>query len=724
MKNQKVILIAALVSLAGSFLRCTLPDSIEPVEWNMHVELPVMDRKIPIRDIMALKPRMKLPNDTFSPGDTLAIVNTDKLEYAFEQNLITSDSVVLRKTLGAYTLGEMSPVEISFPVSAGLPHGCSPDQGLPAGTIVSLSRKNIGIEGVSMARFDETSPELNLTVVNGSTSGGMEEIAVALLDSSDAVAVVYVPYLHPGEKRTMKIPVAGKCVRSPVAVAISISLKEGTVIRASDRLDIIFSLTGLVVSEALIEDRLIDYSSTISGELPISDSLQIEKIETEKSILSLHLATPLQCKMKVHCTLKSSGYFDEEMNRAPDPSAAALHDICLFDTLVTFFDSCPRGLHFPLREVALFPEWDHAKAHSTVGCRFGMEIVHDNGLLHYRKNDEVFIKIHPVSLPFKRINGKFMRTIGRKAYTSVNSGLTVTDTNLKRLQKALTFSAAHLTFDLDPGLPQGCSIDSLRVQATMKPSDCTNDSAILVRTLTGLAHGSRHRAAMDFGNLFNRWPDEFTFDLRLMLPAGTGFMVENRIDRLIELGRILKFEPKLSWQSVIPLCWNAREQALLEMEKTVVRFTGDQFDLLGRLRNPEVRIILNVVNNTNVTCRIFGLGSPKRSEGELLRYPDSLIGSDTHLPETLFRVTGSNGVALAPRNNVSLNEVALDSGCIATLLHGEECVIRWFLLVFPGETDALMADDFLQIKSVCIIKGTGTTDMLASPQQDGTGFPG
>lgn len=251
----------------------------------------------------------------------------------------------------------------------------------------------------------------------------------------------------------------------------------------------------------------------------------------------------------------------------------------------------------------------------------------------------------------------------------------------------------------------------------MRAGNSSNDSVELVQTLTGLTSGSHHFAEMEFGKLFNHWPDTFTFDVQLLLPPGTGFVIENKRGPFGNPGTTLRFSPKLVWKSLVPLCWKVNEKSVVELEKTAIQFTDGQLDLLGRLEDPEVKIMLKICNNSNITCTVAAIGAPLTHERELLAYPDSLAGAVQlagGLPENLFTFTGSSGITLAPRNEISISEMTFDSSCINAFVHGQECVIRWFLLVLPGETDALMKDDFIQVDATGIVEGKSSTEVLTA----------
>ncbi|HEX2959163.1 MAG TPA: hypothetical protein VHO70_20180 [Chitinispirillaceae bacterium] len=720
MRNQVLRIHLGIAVLLLVNIICTLPQNVDPVEWKMHVEFPVIQQKILIRDILNQDGMKGFPYAAAGAGDTMTCMREEQIEYTFEQPLGSTDSFEVRQTLGVSTIQGMPPVKLSLPVISGMPLSYKAGSKLKEATQVSISRKTCRVEGVAMVRFDENSPGLTITLTNNATQCEMDDIVMALMDSADAIAVLHMAHLDAGASKTVTVPVAGKCLKSPVAFALSVSLPEGAVVNVTDLLTLYFSFNGLTISEAYIEDRFIKQFSTLYAELPLSDSLKIEHIETDETILEFLVESSAQLKLRVRGSLSSvvppgGKGSTHAVFTGVDKESAHLTSNELFtvDTLVASVDAQRCRMNVPLRALVLNPGWDNQKNRSTIGCTFTIGIIGENKMIHFRKQDEIRMVLYPICFPLKKCTGQCIKPLVQTESTGVNSGLLVEDKNIQKVQKSLVFNSARLKFDLDPGLPDGCRLDSMLIKTVMRSEKSSNDSVELVMTLTDLTSGSHHCAEMEFGKLLNHWPDKFTFDVRLLLPPGTGFVVENNPDSSGNSGKALRFSPKLVWKSLVPLCWKVNEKTVIELEKTVVNFTDKQLDMLTTLEEPEMKIILKICNKSNITCTVAAIGAPLTHENELFAYPDSLIGRALlDLPEHLFTFTGTNGVTLSPRNEISITEMTFDKSCINAIVRGQECVIRWFLMVFPGETDALMKDDYIQVDATGVVEGKSSTEVL------------
>ncbi|MBN1603290.1 MAG: hypothetical protein JW915_16900 [Chitinispirillaceae bacterium] len=720
LNNISIRLIFMIITI--HLLECSLPDVVEPAEWMMHVEFPLTDQKISIGSILSQKPISDLQYDSSGSGDTLLCVRSDSVEYTFEQQVGFVDSAEFSQQLGTFTLDRMKPVTVQLKITDNIEMWDKPALLLYNGVTLSHSEKNITIDGVSYIMFDESSPDLEITLFNQTAHCDLDDLVIAMLDHDDVLAVVHVPHITVKEKVTVKVPVAGKKIRSPFSLALSALIPGGTIVHESDQVSISISFNKMVVSEAEIEDIFVNYNTSIAGIIPIADSLKIDHLETDNVALELNVRSPARLKMKLSASFYNSqdreilqpemNNFVRNVRNAPvDPSSYMFKG----DTITALLDSNFCSLYLPIGAMQLFPGFDKRSSYSTIGCAFNFTIVHEGNRIRFNKKDHFSLKARFKNLPLKRIKAAFLKKLECSGTTAVNSGLSTTDENMIRLQNTLTFKTARLELDLDPGMIEGCSLDSIQVQAVMKTPEYISDSVVLTQTLTDITYASHHTAMMDFTSLFNRWPDTFTFDVKLLLPKGTGFKID-RMDKNYEiLNTTLSMKPVLKWKVVVPLCWKIDETTCFELEKTEITLTEEQISAAKKIKNPSLKIMMNIFNQTNLSSRMYALGAVKGNIESLMGFPDSLKNSDYFSGESdhaFFSVTGKEGIVLAPRNNVSLNEVIFDAQTVKDILDDGHCVIRWFLFLNPASEDALKTTDYIMLKAGGMIDGIGNTDLL------------
>ncbi len=88
------------LGVAGSFLvfSCSLPSDSETAQWEMFVEVPVVEKKFMAKDLLPeeLSEGLRLNyGDSTGMIDTITIVKEDTLTYTMQRELISTDTSIL-----------------------------------------------------------------------------------------------------------------------------------------------------------------------------------------------------------------------------------------------------------------------------------------------------------------------------------------------------------------------------------------------------------------------------------------------------------------------------------------------------------------------------------------------------------------------------------------------------------------------------------------------------
>lgn len=724
MKPSAISTLALLSFTFQSLLTCSLPETIEPAHWKMHLELPLISQTIPVGNLLQKGADYGLgfgPSDTAISGDTIAIIRTDSLSYAFEQKIETPASSTLEQRLGVAMLQRMPQISIAFGLEQALPKSCRQGTALPPGTTLSLSEKGYMIPGVQSVSIDESSPPLTLTVVNRSGSLYMENIVIALMDKSDAAGAVHISSLPPHAIKTAVVSIAGKNLITPIALAVCVTLTKGSQIHPDDTLDIRFSFNNQVISEAVLNDTLIDFAAQLSGTIPLADSVKFDRIELGATTIGCEIKCPAQLKLEVTAAftgMEEPDTFNTALQHTKR-TARLEEDLCststnlIRDTLFKLPGTSNGTLRVPLRKQCLYPFWNMRTQQSAIHYHFSIHSIPDGRMIHYRKNDLLKLQIQPVHFPIKRIDGCVTKSFSQTGTFKVNAGLAPTTSTAYVLQQALQFHKARLDVNIAPGLSPGSTLDSLALSITMRDQHGSSTPAATKQMLCAMTSFSHHLACMDFTGVFNTWPDTIIFDTRLTLPAGTAlsfFNADSENDHSVPL---FKLNPALIWKAAVPLCWKVTDTVHIELEKSTLSPDTTQLQWLNALDEPRVRVLIDVQNETNLGIRLFALGASGKHEKDLLacsiENARRIITADT-LHEQLFSLLGKNGIRLQPRNShtldtVQFNELLTD----AFFGYGRFC-IRWFLDIPTSSTDALLATDFIKLSASGSIDGIGHTN--------------
>jgi hypothetical protein len=727
---SKTILLALFATAISLLLSCSLPENIEPAQWKMHLEIPVVDRKIPVGTMLPPDPfegyTVNL-GDSIAPADTITLTKTDSMAYDLQQPLGTTDATIFTKTLGPCKIQNMALINFSLQLKSCLPRSQPCNVPFASPLTLSLPQTQYKINEIQSITFDETSPPFDITVTNFSESVDLENTVITLLNESEAVAVIQIAHMPAGSSRVVSVAVAGKSLQSTITFAVGTTLAQGSVVRTNDRLEIQFSLNNLVVSEAVLKDNLIEYSCPLSGDIVIADSLQIKKIAINHTFLECEISSPARLKMEIKGTFDNIGrhsFSDSGGNLGPkwparEFDAKDVSELFILDTLFEQPGNAQSNLTIPIRAMTLYPSWDPLTEKSFIVCRFDVRSLPDGRMVHFSKSDELSIKILPFRFPFISAEGCLLKPIDQSTTVNIKTGLASSSLFVNSLHHSLYFQSARLRFDVNTGLSQGNSIDSMLVSVTMKDKRGNEDSAMVTKKISGLYAGCRPEATMDFTGVFNRWPDTLAFDTRLIVPSGTGISLFNPNYGGIDSAPFIRFNPVLTWTVTIPLCWKVIDTLRVELDKTEIKLENEQLKWLQNLKEPRVRILLDVTNQTSLNFSLFAIAAASVNSEELMSFPDSLIGVDgfeSRLSGRLFSIFDHGGLQLSRRGGQSAATVTLDNRGVGAFLSPGPCVIRWFIIAPTKDAGAILATDYCTLKATGIIDGIGYTDTLPSFQ--------
>jgi hypothetical protein len=706
--KRSIIIAWGLIWAGHQFLSCSLPEDVAPAQWKMHVEIPVVDRSVSVRDLVAIDSvsGYKIDwGDSATIGDTVAVTRTDSMAYAFVQPLGTTGATVFARTLGPCGIRNLPPVELFASLRDDFTGDCPLNSPSPSSVTLSMPERRCELYGIQSLTFDETSAPLSVTVTNGSDRADLEKIDIALESEGIAAGAVHIASLPARMSVVVPVQVAGKSLKSPLSLRVGVTLCQGSVVRWNDRLKLSFSLNGMMLSQAVIKDYFLDYSGQLSGDLPVADSFRLDKIETGRTFLDCEIGNPAALRMEMRCAIGNQG------QRGCDEGAG---EETIVDTLFRLPDKTVCSQILPLGAMTLLPSWNPDSSKSYVGCRLNVRSLPDGRMLRFNKNDRLTLTIKPFRFPLISAQGRLYKRIEQANILPIKAGLAASAGVANSLRNALYFQSARLRFDFIPRLSRGNTIDSLLVNVTMKDSR-GGDSAMLVQKLTGIEPASRHCAVMDFTGVFNRWPDTVLFKTRVILPRGTGISLFNPNSGGSVASSFLAFNPVLTWAVSVPLCWKVVDTLRIDLGKNEIAIENEQLKWIRKLRNTRVKILVDVENQTNLNAEIIALAAAAAHKEELMSFPDSLIGTggfERNRFGHVFPIFDQGGLRLSPRGGRSHVSVTLDDRGVDAFVSQNSGIIRWFVVAPSKNSGALLSGDYFSLKATGMIEGVGNTDTL------------
>jgi hypothetical protein len=724
MKVTAFLLAICVILFTLLLSRCSLPEDIEPVRWNMHLEVPIIDEHLTIDDVVPGGSLAGLTvdfGDTAVSRDTVSITRSDSLQYTIEKQLGSTDTSEILKTFGPLSLKNTPPVDVVLGLGTDLPLDAPLEVALPAAVTLSKSQEKI-LDGIQQIRVDESSPMLSVVVTNLSEGAALKDVYIFLSSGADTVGIVYVPLLHALASGIVPISIAGRYIYSQMTIAATVTVTAGSVVRSVDGLRVAFSLDNQAIAEAVISDSCIDYSDMLEGTLTIADSLRIDAIDIDSALLYCEMYNPACLKLEVVGTLHNAWALDysesldlqqaEQLTGDLDSSAFAGE--IFRDTLFRSGDPVS-GLTVPIRSMRVFPLWKPDSLKSFVSYCFKVTALPDGRTISFNKDYQFLVRLIRDQFPFIRIGGEFVKGTERSFSINRRVGFEWKPSITDSLKKSLRFESGYIHLDFVPGLPPGSYIDSLLVRTTISHEDTLYEPVVFEENLTAIEPGSHYTATLDLTDLLNAWPDSIRFDTRLIIPPCSKVTLYNSKDEFGGLASALSIDLTLHWSVDMPFSWEIADTVRTELEPTTFSFQAAELDWVKDLRNPRVKVVINADNRTNLHFILFGIGASVMYRDKLDDLPEKMVGTDKleeYIGDHLFSLFDNDGLCLKPRGETTDEILMIDRRGIDAMLSEEKCCIRWFLIIPAGETDALMATDYLDLRATGIIDGTGNSDSL------------
>lgn len=701
-------------------LTCSLPSDIEPVKWNMHLEIPVTTRHYTAYDLIDQNFGDEM---SLQVGDTVSLFKSDSFRIETVHPLIASDTSMVNEALGSRPLQNTPQVNFFF---GFLDETNSSSSSAIINSPVSFSRTDTkNIDGIRSVTIDSSSPDLNIKINNNSSGVNLTDVTISLLDKHSFVITSFDTLLISSKTNfTLPVNICGKTLHDVVSVTLKATIPAGSTINSQDGLGVSFNLDGMRVSEATLLDSKISYSDTFSGTLNLSDSFKIEIVDLENAVLSCQIENPCAFKTLISGVLDNAWDYEFSINHKLD-SLEQLKNISdssffagnvIYDTIFKRQSDLFHTALITLNDIRLFPSWDRDSGKSFLKYRYKVKAIPDGRWINFKKTDQIIFKLTTSAFPFMKIKGSVLNTIVENFSDSQNISFDWNEAIVDSLKKSFRFQNAMMKLSFIPDLPRQSSIDSLKLSMYLSGNSEKSDPVTLVKKICNIKSDTLYYENVNITNLLNDWSDTLLIKTKFVMPKGTGLTLHNRRNNNGHYSSSLSINVTVGCALKIPLSWQITDTIFTELDPSSFSLEADNMEWVNKIQNPEVYVYLKALNNTNVSFNLYALCASDRHKDLLMSVPDSLLY--THNPQiggkNLFWLFGDKGLELKPRGTINNITVKFDKRATDAFLAGNECHIRWFLVIPSSNPDALTKKDFLDLTAISIIKGVGNTDSLFS----------
>lgn len=703
---------------------CSLPSDSETAQWQMHVEVPVIDKHFAAKDLLPKELGEGLQivyGDSTGGSDTVSLVKEDTLTYFMKRELVSTDTSFLEEKMGAVTLTNTPPVNLKFNLTNKDIRNEIDVITLPSTQTIDQSQ-NKTLTGISSVTIDETSPPLQITLKNDAAQADLHNVGVTLSSGGIMIGTIAIPLLSATTAQTENVPMAGKIFFNAITVSIEATLNEGTIIHADDGLAVSFSLDNQVASDAELIDSMIIYSDTLTGTIGLADGIMLDAIDLEEARLHCEIKNPVLIRVFLDACIDDAWERDyvKSLNIDEKKQLTAITDSSHYVGKIiadTLFRSATRtNTSFPiiLNRMRLFPGWNPDSSKSFLSYKYGITSIPDGRNIHYNKDFVFSFKLTPDKFPLIRIKGSLIDPIEESFSSEQNVGFGWQSSIIDSLKKHFRFNAAEIAFDFKPNLPPQSTIDTLKMHIALS-TNTSPDSTVIDKQIIKISADSLYKEGLSITNLLNSWPDSIHFSSQLIVPEMTPLILHNFKNSNNNYNNTLDVGVNVHWKLSIPLSWAILDTLVTELEMSTIEPDLEDIEFINKLQNKRIVLNLEANNNTVFNFVLYAVCGSKKFAKELNAFPAEMVYKKQalrYLGDHLFTLFGQNGLELSPRGQSGTATIQLDEKGLNAILSGEKCLVRWFLVMPASAPDAFTVNDYLDLKASASVEGVGRADSL------------
>jgi hypothetical protein len=680
-------------------------------------------------------------SDSSRPGDTIFLTARDSTALEFDRQLFTLDSGYVKRTLGALTIQNSTPVHALLALNfAGR---------LDTGFSLPFHQSSVQtIKGVYSVLFDSACPLLPVTVKNTCARASMKSLSVWISDNDVEVTSGPITALSPGDSAVILMPIAGKSLDSTIVIGVDgmVSVGEGT-FAAEEGIDIVIPFDGMTIGRAVVIDSLLRLSERYEQPVGLSDTFRIDYIDLDTGIVdyAIRSTTPVNLLISGAILNAWDMLLCKERNITEGSMIAALTtasdsaDTTLYrggitiDTLGRHGETENRG-RFTFGPARLFARWNPVIGRSEVDYRFSVSLLPVGRRVTLDKNDRFEADLKPVRFPFVALNGTFQYPLRQSGdpvgfSTEMPWKKSITDS----LRNKLAFTSVVAPIELRLNASCSTRIDSARLDIKIaEPETSAAPACTTSIALSDLADNATRTLNVEFSDIINRFPDSLIFSCGYMFPAGTRLFLANERDARGGYRNDLRLRANVTFGLRIPLDWKLKDTAVVILEDSRVDLDSSlkKFDVLEDL---EISLAIRIDNRTNFSGILYALAAADADSQALLALREDQIEPArcaTPGGDKFINLLGDHGLLLPSRRTKDgpaaeggfagddtamrdVSIVALSASSVEGILAARKIHIRWKLVLPAKSSDALTNGDSFTVESSFRIQGVMTAHTLA-----------
>jgi|GEM_PF-3390399 len=710
---MKLLQIAALIIVIALYLSCTSVSPDDSLSWQVNYTLPLLNERLTV-SMLGLK-SLNIIDDSTRFGDTLFITRSDTLKREYTSTIFSPPVDYDTWYTGLPVLNRLKKIESTM-------IGSINDKLKIIDTIADgavkqyqiLWRDTVCLGPVKKIDFGETAEYVNTEIKNISESITARDVKYRLISMEDTIDFDRVESLIPGESVVIRAPVNGKTVGADMIIECQSKVDSEILNLESHLLSFFTDFNGLHFSSGLLKDSLISLNFSYKISQPFGQKgINAAYVDIASFELPFTIRNNMPAAFSVNATIENvweKNYcIENSINSSADMSDFS-PDSQFFKgnelialTIPAYSDDENSGIsehNISFENARILPDWNESDTINALSILIRGRLEASGNWVSVDNMSETGIKFDAPWMDVSSIYAAYTvekHIVSQPEKVSLLSQTPEIDM-VTKLKNRLLPEMTNVNLQLQFQFPDNTSFEEVEISCAIFETDTGNIIDSLHFNMNDISAGKTFTYTNSFNQVLKKLPDSLGYLLTYIIKPGKNIFLDEEVLRFEDEFLMAKFDVDVTLDMTMNLVWSVVDTVNVSFNRKI-----ESFPLSARsmelMNNKELELSVTLSNNSNIIGKLW-------AEAENVSTEQS--GFDT-VRTNMF---GIDGLILPSRGSSKENRISYSQKEIKNLTSHDSIDVKWNLVLYPSDIDALKDTDYLEINAEMILKGEQSTESM------------
>lgn len=569
--------------------------------------------------------------------------------------------------------------------------------------------------------FDSLNNIAKLKIENLSNSVYLSDLSL-IIDGFDTITFLDKnDFLSPNSSLVKEINISNKVLSDTIDYEIIFNGSKKSELLDSLKISLSIDLNNLSINVAEILDNYINYEFEQLIYVPITmDGFNLNYVDIDSINIPLKIKNPfpfsfngiVQINSIVDIGKQNRNYENQFINK--------------FDKKVLEFeiDANNSGNSFKESEIniELFNKrincsWDSITQICYVPVIIKGTVKSNGEKVNISKGMEVGFKVENPKVKIMELKGVY------KTSSFVNGKIDDFDMPLTDLEKILTVIRDKvklvdnkLTVELEFLMPDSSKLSNVKYWCVMMMyTDCTVLEDTLAWEMENIKGGDINKYEFEVNSMVNAFPDSIKYRIDYEFPEGAIVHLTDTLFKNEGGKSSVVMNVNFNLELTSSLVWEINDKVSFDLG-TINIPISTLSESGGEILDEKVLFTeMDVLNQTNFSGELYALASKKEKRDNLADLTlDTFVNHFEFISQdsSFLPIMGNSSIGLPARGEKKFDQFNILGEMINNVIKSDTISLRFVLIVFPTQIDALKDTDFIALNSSVTLEGIMSTNKI------------